>query len=55
MNIFITEAGAMMLGELERIIAQNKHSWGNRETLSACLSAHLNSLLTAVMLQDQWP
>lgn len=34
MNIFITEAGAGMLRELERIITQSKQSLGNREALS---------------------
>ena len=58
MNIFITEAGVGMLGELERIITRSKQSWGNREALSnnslsqslphCALCVHLNSLLTAV-------
>lgn len=55
MNIFITEAGAWILWELERIITQSKQSWGNREALSnnnlsqslTLLCVHLNSLLTA--------
>ena len=65
MNIFITEAGAGMLGEQERIITQSKQSWGNREALSnnsLPSVSHTVSLCTSKSLTycsgccwDQWP
>lgn len=55
--MFITEAGAGMLKELERIITQSKQSRGNREALGNNVSwspTQMWSLYTYVAGLWQW-